>query len=64
MEFILRPQSVLEYDVAVRVQAPCMATGQAAGCAAALAAQQNIPEVPFSLLRHSLESLGAIVPTP
>lgn len=49
---------------AVRVQAPCMATGQAAGCAAAIAARKNIgiKDVPFLLLCHDLESLGAIVP--
>jgi hypothetical protein len=49
---------------AVRVQAPCMATGQAAGCAAAIAAKKNIgiKDVPFFLLCHDLESLGAIVP--
>lgn len=49
---------------AVRVQAPCMATGQAAGCAAAIAAKNNtaVKEIPFSLLCRSLEGIGAIVP--
>ncbi len=49
---------------AIRVQAPCMAMGQAAGCAAAISAKQNIAvkDVPFSLLRCSLEEIGAIVP--
>lgn len=49
---------------AIRVQAPCMATGQAAGCAAAISAQKNISvkEVPFSLLCRNLEEIGAIVP--
>lgn len=49
---------------AVRVQAPCMATGQAAGCAAALCAGLGIPakEIPFSRLRERLEAIGAIVP--
>lgn len=49
---------------AIRVQAPCMATGQAAGCAAAICARENIPvrQLPYSLLRESLRTLGAIVP--
>ena len=49
---------------AVRVQAPCMAMGQAAGCAAAIAAKNNIAvkEIPFSILCRSLEEIGAIVP--
>ena len=49
---------------AVRVQAPCMATGQAAGCAAAIAAKNSIAvkEVPFPVLCRSLEAIGAIVP--
>lgn len=49
---------------AVRVQATCMATGQVAGCAASIAAKNNIPvkEVPFSVLCSSLEGMGAIVP--
>lgn len=49
---------------AVRVQAPCMAMGQAAGCAAAISAKKDISvkEVPFSMLCHSLTELGAIVP--
>ena len=49
---------------AVRVQAPCMAMGQAAGCAAAISAKQNVAvsEVPFSQLCCSLRKMGAIVP--
>ena len=49
---------------AVRVQAPCMATGQAAGCAAAIAAQNNIAvkEIPFTTLCRKMEEIGAIVP--
>lgn len=47
-----------------RVQAPCMAMGQAAGAAAALAARLNIEvqDVPFAQLRAMLEANGAIVP--
>lgn len=49
---------------AVRVQAPCMATGQAAGCAAAISAKNNIvvKEIPFHMLCRSLEEIDAIVP--
>ena len=49
---------------AIRVQAPCMATGQAAGCAAAISVKQNInvKEVPFDLLIQNLMEIGAIVP--
>ena len=49
---------------AIRVQAPCMAMGQAAGCAAAISVKNNITvkDVPFSLLSRSLEEIGAIVP--
>ena len=49
---------------AIRVQAPCMATGQAAGCAAAVCARESLPvkDLPFSLLRKKLEAIGAIVP--
>lgn len=49
---------------AIRVQAPCMAMGQAAGCAAAIAAKENlaVKEVPISLLYRSLNQIGAIVP--
>lgn len=50
---------------ALRVQAPCMAMGQAAGVAAAIAVKQNIPmkEVPIDLLRRELTEIGAIVPS-
>lgn len=49
---------------AVRVQAPCMAMGQAAGCAAAISAKQNIDvkEVPYSMLCRALQKISAIVP--
>ena len=49
---------------AIRVQAPCMATGQAAGCAAAVCARESLPvkDLPFSLLREKLEAIGTIVP--
>lgn len=47
---------------AVRVEAVCMATGQAAGCAAALAAQDNtvVKDVDCKKLRAALEKIGAI----
>ncbi|MEF3307100.1 FAD-dependent oxidoreductase [Paenibacillus sp. GYB003] len=50
---------------AFRVQASCMATGQAAGMAAAIAAERNcsVRDVPVGLLRERLERFGAIVPT-
>lgn len=49
---------------AFRVQATCMATGQAAGMAAAIACERNmsVREVPLDLLRDRLERYGAIVP--
>ena len=49
---------------AVRVQAPCMATGQVAGCAAAISAKNNIvvKEIPFHMLCRSLKEINAIVP--
>ncbi len=49
---------------ALRVQAPCMAMGQAAGCAAALAVSGNtqINNISYQALRASLEAIGAIVP--
>lgn len=49
---------------ALRVEAPCMAMGQAAGCAAALAAHQNLPvrQVPYADLCRALTAIGAIVP--
>ncbi len=48
----------------LRVQAACMAMGQAAGAAAALAAGGNISpqEVPFADLKAVLQQHGAIVP--
>ena len=49
---------------AYRVQAPCMAMGQAAGVAAALSAAGNVGvrEVPLEELKSKLAALGAIVP--
>lgn len=49
---------------AYRVQASCMATGQAAGMAAAIASQQQISvrDVPLDMLREALQTNGAIVP--
>lgn len=51
---------------ALRVQAPCMATGQAAGAAAALAALRGCTpaQVPFAELTALLREHGAIVPEP
>ena len=49
---------------AVRVQAPCMAMGQAAGCAAAIAASEHVSvqDVLLPKLFRSLENIGVIVP--
>ena len=49
---------------ASRVQATCMATGQAAGAAAALAAQRGITpaQVPLTELKKLLSASGALVP--
>ncbi len=49
---------------AVRVQAPCMAMGQAAGCAAALCAKigGGVYDLPYEELKAALQKLGAIVP--
>lgn len=51
---------------AFRVQAPCMAMGQAAGAAAALAVRLGVPvaDVPLGPLRALLREHGAIVPGP
>lgn len=51
---------------ALRVQPSCMAMGQAAGAAAALAVRMGCPsrDVPFDALRALLEEHGAIVPCP
>ena len=48
----------------VRVEAVCMATGQVAGCAAAVAAREGtlINNVSLETLREELITLGAIVP--
>ena len=47
---------------AIRVEAVCMATGQAAGCAAALAAQFDIAvkDVQYQKLCNALKKIGAI----
>ena len=49
---------------ALRVQATCMATGQAAGAAAALAAKKGVTpgDVPIEELKALLRDSGAIVP--
>ena len=50
---------------ALRVEAVCMATGQAAGCAAALAAKSgSVKDVPYASLCHALKTVGAIIPEP
>ena len=49
---------------AIRVQAPCMAMGQAAGLAAAIAAKENctFENVDYQALLDALASIGAILP--
>ncbi len=47
---------------AFRVKASCMAMGQAAGAAAALAAGRELREVPVEEIRSLLRAQGAIVP--
>lgn len=49
---------------AIRVEAICMATGQAVGCAAAICSKKKItvPELPYTELKNALEKIGAIVP--
>ncbi len=49
---------------ALRVQAPCMAMGQAAGAAAALGVRLGVPscQVPYASLCALLEAHGAIIP--
>lgn len=51
---------------ALRVQAPCMAMGQAAGVLAAWSAQsgKDMREMPLEALRATLREHGAIVPEP
>lgn len=51
---------------ALRVQASCMAMGQAAGAAAAIGVKLGVPsaDVPLDLLRKLLAEHGAIVPEP
>lgn len=49
---------------AVRVEATCMATGQAAGCAAAIAAKHNISvqSISYAELCNALKAINAVVP--
>lgn len=49
---------------AVRVQATCMATGQAAGCAAAIACkcELTLADISLNKLHESLLKIGAIIP--
>jgi hypothetical protein len=49
----------------LRVQASCMAMGQAAGAAAALAVRENTTplDVPLEDIREMLRKHGAIIPT-
>jgi hypothetical protein len=53
-----------EASSAYRVQATCMATGQAAGAAAALAASRNLPvgQVPIADLQETLRRHKAVLP--
>ena len=55
-----------EANSSYRVEATCMATGQAAGAVAALAAQNDtdVADVPMTQLRDLLGRHGAIVPEP
>lgn len=48
----------------LRVEAVCMSVGQAAGCAAAISAKENVnfKEVDYEKLCAALKSIGAIVP--
>ena len=48
----------------LRVQATCMAEGQAAGVAAAIAAKRSVSvrEVPYEMLCGILKNQGAIIP--
>jgi hypothetical protein len=49
---------------AIRVQAPCMAMGQAAGVAAFIAARNNVHvrDVDINDIKNRLVEIGAIVP--
>ena len=49
---------------ALRVQAPCMAMGQAAGVSAAIAAKSGkmVIDIPIEKIRASLADIGAILP--
>ncbi|MGN0177997.1 MAG: FAD-dependent oxidoreductase [Monoglobaceae bacterium] len=49
---------------AVRVQSTCMATGQAAGCAAAIACKEEstLTDISLNKLRESLLKIGTIIP--
>ena len=65
--FIVAGRSVSsdrEANSALRVQASCMAMGQAAGAMAALAVRnsQTVIEVPIDEIRKTLAEHGAVVP--
>jgi hypothetical protein len=49
---------------AIRVEAVCMATGEVAGCAAALSAksEESVRSLKTDTLKASLRTLGTIVP--
>lgn len=49
---------------AIRVEAVCMATGQVAGCAAAVSSKNGcyVKNVPYSILSDTLKSIGAVLP--
>ncbi len=49
---------------AVRAEATCMATGQVAGCAAAIAAKYDlwVNQIDYNELTYALENINAIVP--
>ena len=67
---ITLPETMADGDIefllnsALRVEASCMAMGQAVGAAAALGAKQGIPsrDVPLEDIRALLSEHGAIVP--
>ena len=54
-----------EANSGLRVEAACMAMGQAAGCAAAIAAADDValPDVSYPKLVSALKDIGATVPT-
>jgi hypothetical protein len=48
----------------LRVMAPCMAMGEAAGCAAALAGGGSFADVDAGALRRRLRQFGAVLDAP